>query len=53
MSDLKIVPIEKNETQSGDNVIDRLKQALSMAEDGLISNVVICAQLHNGDAMDC
>lgn len=53
MSKLKVVSIERNETQSGENVVDRLKQALAMAEDGLISNVVICAQLHNGDVMDC
>ena len=53
MSDLKVVSIEKNESQSGENVIERLRECLAMAEDGLISNVVICAQLHNGDVMDC
>lgn len=42
---LKIV---KKEKESGKNVVERLKEALAMAEDGLIEDIFIVATQTNG-----
>lgn len=50
----KFKVIQKTENQqSGENVIERLKEALAMAEDGYIKNVAIVAVMNDDDVMDC
>lgn len=53
MTDLKIVKMNNEKIQSGENVIERLEQALEMAKAGDIKNCVISCVLNNGDVMDC
>ena len=54
----KIISIVKNTKQeepkqvSGERVVESLEQALAMAKDGHIKNVVVVCILNNGDVMD-
>jgi hypothetical protein len=52
---MKIVKMNEEplENKSGNNVINMLEEALAMAKDGHVSNVVVLATLHDGSIMDC
>lgn len=47
MSD--IIAFKEVRKESGENVIDRLKEVLRMAEDGLINNVAIVGTTTDGE----
>ena len=55
MSVIKLREVKATEDKqlSGDDVIERLEEALAMAKDGLISNLVLVAAMNDGDVMDC
>ncbi len=50
---LKVVELKPHTKEPGDNVVQRLEQALELARRGELSNVVVVAVLNNGDVMDC
>jgi len=52
MSELKIIPFS-NDTVNGDNVIDRLEEALIEAKKGGVANCIIIMAMNNGSVQDC
>jgi hypothetical protein len=52
MSELKIVPFISDEI-NGDNVVQRLKEALIEAEKGGVSNCIVIMAMSNGSVQDC
>ncbi len=50
---LNVVELKPRTKEPGDNVVQRLEQALELARKGELSNVVVVAVLNNGDVMDC
>jgi hypothetical protein len=55
MSNLKVVSIKSlaDKKESGENVIERLEEMLSMAKDGHIGNVFIAATTTDDALMRC
>lgn len=53
MSLIKMKQPNKHIEASGFEVIERLEEALAMAKDGLVSNVIVLAVLNDGGVMDC
>ena len=50
---LNVVELKPATKEPGENVVQRLEQALELARRGELSNVVVVAVLNNGDVMDC
>lgn len=50
---MEVVQFKKDESVSGENVIERLEECLAMAKDGLIKNVLVIAVTNDNDVMDC
>lgn len=50
---MEVIQLKRDESVSGEFVIERLEECLAMAKDGLIKNVLIIAITNEGDVMDC
>lgn len=50
---LNVVELKPATKEPGDNVVQRLEQALELARKGEIANIAIVAVLNDGDVMDC
>ena len=50
---MKVIEFKKDESASGENVVERLEECLAMAKDGLIKNVLVLAITNNDDVLDC
>ena len=50
---MKIVEFNKNISQNGDMVIERLEEALDMAKQGNIKNCIIVMATNDGAVVDC
>lgn len=51
-SHLKVVEFPSNQA-SGENVVERLEEALELAKAGQLSNIMIVAAGNDGSVMDC
>ncbi len=50
---LNVVELKPATKEPGDNVVQRLEQALELARKGEIANLAIVAVCNDGDVMDC
>ncbi len=50
---LNVVELKPHTKEPGDNVVQRLEQALELARKGEIANLAIVAVCNDGDVMDC
>lgn len=51
MAELKVVPISKA-NPNGENVIERLEEALEMARNGGINNCIVIMDMSKGEIID-
>ncbi len=50
---LNVVELKPHTKEPGDNVVQRLEQALELARKGEIANIAMVAVCNDGDVMDC